>query len=413
MTDRLPRLIVFAVLLVAITATTRAATAQDSTAFRGGDLSGLSKATNVPGALNDESKVTVGWQAALPGRGPASPIVVGNRVFIAASSGAAGDMLHMLCFDLESGKQLWARRVRATGSTTVHPFGANAAPTPCSDGQRVFALYSCCDLTCFDLDGNLLWYRALGIEHPTTRNDVGMSSSPVVVGDAVVVQLENQGESFLTAIETTTGETRWRRPRDRAALWATPIPLPGRDGTPDQVLAQGRDRLTAYDMKTGETAWEFEAPCHTITTGTVGPDGDVYLPARGLHRLRPAADRASAKLLWVEERLASGNASPTAVGDKAYIIKSSGVLVCASAEDGRMLWQLRLSGPFWASPVIADGKLYAISHKGLLQVVDLTGEKGEIIAKKEIEGAPLASPVAVDGGLLIRTDGKLVMFVTK
>lgn len=417
MTDRAPHKFVFAMIGIAIFAVTSAtmetASAADSTAFRGSDGTGVSQATDVPVALDDDSKTAIAWSAPLPGRGPASPIVVGNRVFVAASSGARGDRIHLLCFDLDSGRKLWERRMKGTGSSTVHPFGANAAPTSCSDGQRIFSLYSCCDLTCFDTEGNLLWYRALGIEHPTTRNDVGMSSSPVVIGDAVVVQLENQGESFIAAFDTETGKERWHRPRDRSALWSTPIPLPGRDGTPDQVLAHGRDRLTAYDMATGETAWQYEASCHTIATGTIGPGGDVYLPANGLNRIRVSSDRRSAKGLWAEGRLASGNASPTVVGDKAYIIKSSGVLVCADTEDGTMLWQERLSGPFWASPLIADGHLYAISHKGLLQVVDIRGEKGKLVAKRQIEGNPLASPVAVDGGLLIRTDGALMKFVGK
>jgi len=126
MTNRFSHSFVFAFFCIAIIGVAHAA---DSTAFRGSDGSGVSTAKDVPVALDDETKTEIAWSAPLPGRGPASPIVVGNRVFVAASSGARGDRIHLVCIDLESGKKLWERRMRGTGSPTVHPFGANAAPT--------------------------------------------------------------------------------------------------------------------------------------------------------------------------------------------------------------------------------------------------------------------------------------------
>jgi len=349
--------------------------------------------------------------AELPGRGPSSPIVVGDRVFITASSGAREDRLHVLCFDLNTGEKLWHRQFWATGHTACHPFGANAAPTPASDGERVFALYSSCELVCFDLDGNMQWLRSLAMEHPSTRNDVGMASSPIAIGGTVIVQLENQGESYAAAIDAATGVTRWRVPRDHSSCWATPIPLPGGgiDGG-DAVLFQGRDGLAAHDVATGKKVWHFGASAHTVATGVVA-DGVVYLTANGLHALRGDAATGKTDELWQEPGPASGNASPIVAGQRYFVTKSSGVLACGDVADGSVLWQTRMTGPFWASPLLADGHIYAVSHRGLLQVVDVRGEEGKVVGEKQLDPGLLACPVAADGSLFIRSDGHLWKFV--
>ena len=134
-----------------------------------------------PESFDLRSGENVAWSVELPGRGPAAPIVAGGTVFVTASDGLPQqDRLHLLAFDAQSGRLRWHRRWFATGKTWVHPFGAVAQNTPCSDGRKVVAYYSSNDLVCFDMDGNLLWQRGLGFEHPRARNDTGMASSPCI-----------------------------------------------------------------------------------------------------------------------------------------------------------------------------------------------------------------------------------------
>ena len=140
----------------------------------------------LPATLGKENIV---WTANLPGRGVSSPIVVGGKVVVTANSGPRQERLHVLAFDAKSGRELWHRQFWATGRTLTHPVGANAAPTPASDGKRIFAFYSSNDLIALDLDGNLLWFRGLAHDYPKAGNDIGMSSSPTVVGDTVVCLL--------------------------------------------------------------------------------------------------------------------------------------------------------------------------------------------------------------------------------
>jgi hypothetical protein len=243
-----------------------------------------------------------------------------------------------------------------------------AIPTPASDGRLIFALFSSSDLACFDLEGNLQWQRGLGYENPTTRGDVGMASSPLVVGDTLVVQLENQGESFATGLDAATGQTRWRVPREQEATWTSPLRLRGQTPGADLVLLQSRSRLSVHDPRTGRELCDYKGDIHTVATATTVGDC-IYLPSEGgLTALRWNPSGRTLATLWHSKRLQIGNASPIVAGGRLYTLKSGGVLVCADAGDAHVLWQLRLKGPFWATPVLADGRLFAVNYEGLVQV---------------------------------------------
>lgn len=385
------------------------AVAGDWRQFRGTDNTSVSDEAGLPTTFDAAGGQNVAWKAPLPGRGASGPIIVGGRVFVTASGGSRQERLHVLCFDAASGKVLWQRQFWGTGSTVVNGFSAGAAPTPASDGQRVFALFSSCDLACFDLEGNLLWFRGLGFESPTTRNDVGMASSPLVVDQTLVVQLQNQGESFVAGIDTTTGATRWRIERDHSAIWSSPTVLRGKAPEADRVLLQGRQVLSAHDPKDGRQLWAHEAMVDTIGSATTCGE-TIYLPAVGLQSLQPEPSGQQVRRLWYQDRLRVDNPSTIGHGKWVYFLKPPGILVCANAADGQMAWQLRLKGPIWATPVLADGRLYVVNHDGLVQVVELSEsgqEPGKLVGAGQLESGVLASPAVADRAIYFRTNASL------
>jgi outer membrane protein assembly factor BamB len=375
--------------------------------FRGTDTNAVSDEKNLPMTFaGDRQDRNVAWKVPLAGRGPSSPIVVGDRVVVTSATGPKQDRLHVLCFDAGTGKLQWERQLWATGPLVFTPFGGVAAPTPASDGRLIFAFFASNDLACFDLQGNLKWYRGLGYERPTVRNDVGMASSPLVLGPTVIVQLDTPGDSFVAGINTDDGETRWRIDREKGAIWASPTVLRGKTREEDLVLLQSRSRLTADDPQTGKLVWEYQAQCHTISSVTTCGDC-VYLPAWGLHALRYDPVSRSVKLLWYyKDRFLSSDQSPVAHGGRVYTIQSKSILNCGDAANGERLWQLRLKGDIWATPVLADGRLYSVNHDGLVQVVEL-GEKGRLIGTSQVDGPVLATPAVADGAIYFRTDGHL------
>ena len=382
--------------------------AADWLQFRGSD--------NNPVAPNDKLPTTmsatenVAWKAPLIGDAVSGPIVVQGRVVVTASSGAVKqDRLHVLCFDTQSGKQLWQRQVWATGRPFCHPTSANAAPTPASDGERIFAFYSSNDLVCLDLDGNLLWYRGLGYDYPKAGNDVGMASSPLVVGDTVVVQSESQGDPFAAGIDTATGETRWRIARPTKMNWVSPAAIQSKDGK-HVVLLQSADGITALDARTGTQLWTYDANCGGIPS-LMTANNRIYIPAAGLTVLDATAESTSPSLAWDSNKLSPGNASPVVADGKVYTLAKVGVLTCGSEQDGEVLWQVRLKGTFWATPVIAGGHAYCVNQEGQCFVVKLgdknASEKGELIHTAELGEGFLATPAIADNALYLRSEKNL------
>src|SRR5262249_25067855 len=205
--------------------------------FRGPDGTGAILGETAPQQLGADKNVS--WRADLPGRGLSSPIVVGDRVFITASSGRRHDRLHVLAFDARTGGELWQRRFFATGPTDSHPKNCMAAPTPVSDGQSVVALFGTGDLICLDLNGNMRWLRSLDEETRGATDGRGLATSPVIAAGTLVVEMENQNTSFACGIDLQSGASRWRIDRPREVNWTTPLVLPGKTPAETLVLLQG------------------------------------------------------------------------------------------------------------------------------------------------------------------------------
>ncbi|MCA9142471.1 MAG: PQQ-binding-like beta-propeller repeat protein [Planctomycetaceae bacterium] len=368
--------------------------------FRGVNGASLSPDAAPPDSWSETNNVA--WKANLPGRGASGPIVVDGRTYVTCSSGVKQDRLHVVCFDNRTGEEVWQREFWATGRTLTHPFSAVAAPTPASDGKRIFAFYSSNDLVCLDLDGNLLWYRGLAFDYPKAGNDIGMASSPVVVGETVVVQIENQGDSFAAGIDVATGETRWRVDRDRRANWVSPIAMPGKREGSRVVLLQSGSGLTAHDSMTGEELWRYDVPCSTTPSVAVSED-HIFIPANGLTVLKLAPDATVPSLAWDSSQLSPSPASPIVVGDRVYTMNSSGVLSCGDVATGDRLWQLRVGGKYWSTPVVAGDRMYCINSDGAAKVVQL-GEKGEVVSSNEFSDEIKGSPAISGGALYVRSD---------
>ena len=332
---------------------------------------------------------------------------MGDKVIVTCSSGPDQERLHVLCFDAQSGKRLWERQFWATGRTLSHPSSANAAPTPASDGKLVYAFFSSNDLACLDLDGNLKWFRGLAYDFPRAGNDVGMSSSPAIVGDVVVAQIECQGDSFATGIDKLTGEPRWRINRPREASWSSPVVARGAGADQDVVLLQSPSQLTAHDPATGRELWAYKVACDGISSAVVA-DGIVYVASKGVTALRPKAG-AEPEVLWNVSSLQPGAASMIQADGKLYLINRAGVLVCASDEDGKVLWRTRLEGEFWGTPALVGNRLYAVNSKGVAQVVEVAadGKSATVVGKGQLDGEIQCSPAVSDGALYVRSDKHL------
>jgi len=381
-----------------------ASQAGDWRQFRGPLGRDIAGEASLPATLDADTNIA--WKIPLPGRGLSSPIIVGDRIYVTAASGPQQKTLHVLCFSAKDGGKLWERRFQATGRTMTHDKTSVAAPTPVSDGRQIFALYSSNDLVCLDLDGNLLWMRGLTLDYPNASNSLGMASSPVVIGDVLVVQVENDSESFAAGIDVRTGMNRWKLDRPKLANWTSPQQMTDPDNGRPVVALQSSTGIDAVDPATGRTVWTFGDGASTIPSSASGKDV-LYVPSNGLTALQPDPGSSQPRQLWNSRTLRPGTASPVLWRDLVFVLNAAGVLNCGSAKDGERLWQLRLKGAFSATPVGAGHHLYCVNETGQVQVVDVTAPEGEIVGSLDLGETVLGTPSIAGDALYLRSDGNL------
>jgi len=370
--------------------------------FRGPNGTGVSADTGLPTTWSTTENVA--WKAELPGRGVSCPVVANGRVYLTASSGFRQDRLHVLCFETTSGIKLWERQFWATGLTQCHPKTAMAAPTPVTDGDRVFALFATGDVVGLDRDGNLLWYRSLARDYPPISNNVGMAASPVLWRGTLFLPMENAGASFALALDKHTGQNRWKVDRQRGINWVTPLVIENGDSA--TLVFQTKAEATAYDAETGRKVWEYEAGLSEVSTPNLGENGAVFVAGGDFVALKPTAKDAVPEVLWKSNKLRMAYTSAVIHQGRAYAVNNAGILQCADAKTGEALWQLRLKGPFWASPLIAEGRLYITNEEGLTSVVQLSNDPA-ILATNALGEPVTATPAIAEGRFFLRTDKHL------
>ncbi|MBX3423439.1 MAG: PQQ-binding-like beta-propeller repeat protein [Pirellulaceae bacterium] len=353
-------------------------------------------------ASDDQPAENIAWRTPLPGRSVSGPVVVDGKVITTGSSAMEGRWLHTSAVDAATGKLLWHRSLRCTGRPHCHPTSANAAPSPCTDGRQIYAFFSSNDLACYDLEGNLVWFRSLVDAHPLAGNDVGMSSSPVVVDGVVVVVVEGQGDSFAAGIEAATGQTRWEIKRPQVANWSSPRLAYGADGSPVVVIHNGQGAMGIVP-RDGQVAWQLELRCSTIASAVFAED-KLFLPADGVHAYQLAGPRETPVPLWRAGRISPASSSLMVVKDLGLLGLNRSVLVCCDFA-GELKWQLRLpdAGQFWSTPVVAGRRLVAMASNGKCFVVDLTDSEGRLVSQCELGTEVLGSPAMDSTGMYVRS----------
>ena len=375
--------------------------------FRGDGTSHAS--SPAPEKLEIGDSGNLAWKLKMPGRSVAGPIVIGDLVVTTSSSGQDGEVLHISGVNLQSGKLEWEQTFRATGRPFCHPTSANAAPSPASDGKRIFAFFSSNDLVCLSLSGELLWYRGLGYDYPKAGNDVGMASSPVVVDGTVIVKVEAQGDSFAAAIDAETGKNLWRITRPQMSNWASPLVIRRPDDR-NEVVIQSRQGVIAVDPRSGKTQWSTDEGGSAIPSPT-SAKGLLILPSDEVIALDVGASASTPEVAWRNNKLSPRNASVVASDERLYSLKGS-VLVAANLKDGEQVWQKRLKGlgSSWATPVLSENRLYIFDQTGKGLVVEDQGKDAETIHEIELGEGVLGSPAIADGRLVIRAANTLFCF---
>ena len=375
--------------------------------FRGSEGIGVAFQKNTPTDWNGGSGKNILWKVKIPKPGFSTPIIWGNQLFV---TGADAQARMVYCYDKNSGKPLWeAAADKITGSPASMPKVTTdtglAAPTMATDGKAVFAIFATGDVIAFDLDGNRLWGRNLGVPD----NHYGHSSSLVAYNDKLLVQYDTNRSGKLLALDTKTGETIWETVRKSKIAWSSPALV--NTGKRIEVILSSNPNVSSYNPETGKELWSVDC-----LSGEVGPsvgyaDGMVFA-ANEYAKMVGIKLGATPEIAWEADEFLPEASSPLAIKDLLYIATSYGVFACYEAKTGKKLWSQEYGDPFYASPVYADGKVYITDMAGKTHIVKAIKEY-ELIGTPELGEKSVCSPVFIGGKAYIRGMNQLYCIGTK
>jgi outer membrane protein assembly factor BamB len=184
-------------------------------------------------------------------------------------------------------------------------------------------------------------------------------------------------------------------------------PLLIEHGGKTEVVFQSAGEVVAHDAATGKRHWRYEARDLATISSPVFARGMLFVPGARFLALRPESSGEPPPLVWQSNKLPANFSSPTYYEDRIYTVSTRGVVNCAEAATGKPLWSARLEGPFAASPLAADGKIYVVNEEGATTVLRAGGKAAEVLATNALGEKILASPAAANGALYLRSDGHL------
>ena len=172
------------------------------------------------------------------------------------------------------------------------------------------------------------------------------------------------------------------------------------------MLFDGPTGLTAYDASSGEKRWASKLTRGSIPTGVL--DGDtLYMPIGGVTAIKLGPKGPEEKPIMTAKDVQPGMPSPLLYAGKLYATNGRGVVMCADAKTGKLLFKEALKGAFSASPIAGDGKVYLFNETGICTVIDAKAAEFEPLASNELGEEILGTPAIAHGRIYIRTDKAL------
>lgn len=379
-------------------------------AWRGPRGDGTSDDVAVPLEWNATpgAERNLAWKAPLAGSGHASPIVWGDAVFVAAADDATQERT-LTRLDRRDGHEVWRRTVLTTPLEEHHPLNGYASSTPATDGERIYVSFLDRDVmfvAAYDFAGREVW----AVRPGPFASKHGYCSSPVLFDDLVLVNGDHDGESFLAALDRSTGATRWKVARENHTR-SYSVPLVRTIGGAEQLLLSGNKCVAGYDPRTGRQLWTYAGPTEQFVASVV-TQGDVVLltcgyPERHIMALRPGDGvLTESSVVWRTTRGAAYVPSPILVGELFFVVGDNGIVNCFRASTGEVLWTQRVGQAVSASLVAAGPRVYCTDDEGLTTVFAAEPEFRRL-AENPL-GEPVRASAAIsDGCLFLRGDRHL------
>jgi outer membrane protein assembly factor BamB len=403
-----------------------AAHAEDWPQWRGPRMNGVSLETNLPlkwavaAADSGQPDENIAWKLALPGLSGATPIIWKDLIFVNV---VEEDTIGIWAVSKKTGQPIWKRELGPGGAANPRLYRKQnlSSPSPSTDGTNVYVMTGTGLLRAFDFNGKELWLRDIQKDYGEFGLNWGYASSPLLYEDSLYVQvlhgMKTDEPSYVLRIDKKTGKTLWKVERPTEAIRESPdsyttpaIVKPG--GKPELVIIGG-DCVTGHDLETGKELWRANGlnpqnnPAWRIVASPLIDGEIVYAFTRQRPTLAIRAggrgDVTESHRVW---SLNSSSDVPTPVtdGKYLYLVNDRGIVSCFDAKTGEEVYSGQRIKPaiYSASPVLADGKIYATSEEGVTTVFK-AGPTFEVLAENSVNDYTLASPAISDGQIFIRS----------
>ncbi|MCX6227164.1 MAG: PQQ-binding-like beta-propeller repeat protein [Bacteroidia bacterium] len=388
--------------------------------FRGPENKMVAVNTNLPDDWGMSKNIR--WTYDLSGTGWSSPVVWGNKIFIASAfaekktpekpeepesqepekedTSYRNDIYRweVTCIDLKTGKKLWEQVARKGNPRTGAQSGNTyASETPVTDGKRIYVYFGMTGVYCYDFNGNLIWQKDLGA-YPTL-NSWGTGSSPVIYKDLLFIQIDNEESSFLVALNAANGEEKWRAVRQEKTNYSTPVIW--KNKIRNELVTAGKT-ARSYDPATGKLLWQLNMGGEMSISSPAADKEHLYI---GIGRgeevkgnffavkagaegdITPAeGQRISKGVLWSQPAAEVGSTSPLLYNGLIYFLGGrGGKMACYDAATGDSVYRAKADSMAgcWASPWANNDKIFITDEKGTTHVIK-AGKKFEVLSKNKL-----------------------------
>lgn len=413
--------------------------------FRGPWACGFIDNTKAPTSWNLDSLKNIKWKIPIPGLGHSCPVIWDNYLFVTTACsekkdeslkvGLYGDIdmasdsavmeFKVYCLDKNSGRIIWERvALKGIPKSKRHTKSSQANCTPATDGKYLVVHFGSEGLFCYDLKGNLIWEKNMGILNPGPYTDPGVEwgygSSPIIFQNRIIIQCDIPKTPFIAALDLATGNEIWRTSRgDEVSTWCTPA-IYSENGK-NQVIANGYKYICGYDFETGKEIWHLSnggdapAPTPVIANDLIylnsahGKYSPIFIvKPDAIGDITLAADSTKNKyIVWSIKRGGAYMQTPLIYGDYLYNLQVNGQLTCFNALTGEVKYKENLKDAFTASAIAADGKIYLTSEQGVVYVIQ-AGKEFKLLAKNAMSDVCMATPSISGNTIFFRTQHSII-----
>jgi len=385
--------------------------------FRGPEGNGHAAGARLPLTWTESENVV--WRTAIPHRGWSSPVIHGDQVWLTTAT-TDGHKLFAVCVNRDTGQVVHGIHVFDVESPQrIASDNTYASPTPVIEEGHVYVHYGTYGTACLDTNtGDLLWQRRdLNCDH---ESGAGPNSSPMLIGNLLVVNVDGRDVQYIIAMDKTTGDTVWKTDRSfdystvpihKRKAYSMPILIPREDCR--QLVSIGGQAVYSYVPETGEELWKVRNNGFSIAPRPVYGDGLLFMTTDHDHpelwAVRPdgTGDVTDSHVQWKNKKGIPSRSSPLLVGDLLFTVNHKGIASCFESATGDLVWKERLPGKYSASSILADERIYFFNEDAVCTVIK-PERQFKVLATNPLPKEQLmASPAVSVDSLFIRTESHL------